>query len=99
MVGEKTDKVVGKKTSTPTPITVVDVAMGTRAPETVLLLTATCKKCRVTAWPHKTVNLQTKKSTPALRQPPRRGDGPAVGRDPGRAAAAHRNITPVPDVD
>ena len=61
MVGKK---VVGKKTSTPTPITVVDVAMGTRAPETVLLLTATCKKCRVTAWPHKTVK-QTKKSTPA----------------------------------
>ena len=70
MVGKKTDKsgphkVVGKKTSTPTPITVVDVAMGTRPPETVLLLTATCNKCRVTAWPHKTVNLQTKKSTPA----------------------------------
>ena len=65
MVGEKTDKVVGKKTSTPTPITVVDVAMGTRAPETVLLLTATCKKCRVTAWPHKTVDLQTRNSTPA----------------------------------
>ena len=65
--GKKVEKSTlrGTEKSTSTPITVVDVAMGTRAPETVMLLTATCKKCHFPAWPHKTVDLQTRNSTPA----------------------------------
>ena len=65
--GKKVEKSTlrGTEKSTSTPITVVDVAMGTRAPETAMLLTATCKNCHFTAWPHKTVDLQTRNSTPA----------------------------------